>query len=66
MGFRKIEADGYILGVARTDKGNITEAEYNEISQIIRTMPVPPDGYRYRLTSALKWELYELPWGEMM
>lgn len=39
----------------------ITEAEYNRILGIIRNKPTAPDGYDYRLTEALEWELYELP-----
>lgn len=39
----------------------ITESEYTSILEIIHNRPVAPDGYGYRLTSDLKWELYELP-----
>ena len=39
----------------------ITETEYNEILSMIRNPPAAPDGYGYRLTENLKWELYELP-----
>lgn len=39
----------------------ITESEYNEIREIIRNRPTAPDGYGYRLTEDLQWELYELP-----
>lgn len=39
----------------------ITETEYNEILSIIRNKPNAPDGYGYRLTDALEWELYEIP-----
>ena len=39
----------------------ITEAEYNNILEIIKDKPVAPDGYDYRLTTDLQWELYELP-----
>lgn len=39
----------------------ITEAEYNNILEIIRNKPTAPDGYGYRLTDALEWELYEIP-----
>lgn len=39
----------------------ITEAEYNHIKSIIDNRPTAPDGYGYRLTVELEWELYELP-----
>lgn len=39
----------------------ITEAEYNEIREIIRNRQTAPEGYGYRLTESLEWELYELP-----
>ena len=39
----------------------ITEAEYNHIKSIIDNRPTAPDGYGYRLTDSLEWELYELP-----
>lgn len=39
----------------------ITEAEYNEILSMLRNRPTAPEGYGYRLTADLVWELYELP-----
>ena len=39
----------------------ITEAEYNHIKSIIDNRPTAPDGYGYRLTAELEWELYEMP-----
>lgn len=39
----------------------ITVDEYNEIRSMIENRPTAPDGYAYRLTDALEWELYELP-----
>lgn len=39
----------------------ITESEYNEILEIIKNKPIAPDGYAYKLTDSLEWELYELP-----
>jgi hypothetical protein len=39
----------------------ITEADYNHIKAIIDSRPAAPDGYGYRLTESLEWELYELP-----
>ena len=39
----------------------ITEAEYNHIKSIIDSRPTAEDGFAYRLTAELEWELYELP-----
>ena len=39
----------------------ITETEYDSILRIIRNKPVAPDGYDYRLTADLEWEIYEVP-----
>lgn len=62
MAFYKIVKDGYILGVAKSDgEGNVTETEYNTVSEIIRNQPQAPDGYQYRLTTGLEWEMYEPP-----
>lgn len=38
----------------------ITEAEYNHILSIIKSRPNAPEGFAYRLTAELEWELYEL------
>lgn len=38
----------------------ITKSQYDEILTILRNIPAAPDGYGYRLTEALEWELYEL------
>ena len=39
----------------------ITEAEYNRIKSIIDNRPTAPDGFTYRLTAELEWELYGMP-----
>ena len=39
----------------------ITEAEYSHIKSIIDSRPTAPEGFGYRLTAQLEWELYELP-----
>lgn len=39
----------------------ITETEYNEILSMLHSRPTAPDGFAYRLTENLEWELYELP-----
>lgn len=43
------------------DKNEITAEQYNEILSMIRNRPTAPEGYGYRLTEDLQWELYELP-----
>lgn len=39
----------------------ITETEYNEILSMLHSRLTAPDGFAYRLTENLEWELYELP-----
>ncbi len=57
--YRKFTKDGYIvcLGVGE----EISEEEYNEILEIINSRPQAPEGYTYRLTTSLEWELCETP-----
>lgn len=55
--------NGYIIGVGSgAGAGDeITEDEYNEILDKINNRPTAPEGFTYRLTTALEWELCELP-----
>ena len=39
----------------------ITEEKYNEILNLIRNRPTAPEGYTYKLTDTLEWELCEAP-----
>lgn len=39
----------------------ITAEEYNRVKAVIDNRPTAPDGFAYRLTENLEWELYELP-----
>lgn len=39
----------------------ITEDKYNEILEIIQNRPEAPEGFSYRLTNDLEWEMYEKP-----
>lgn len=39
----------------------ITENQYNEILAMLRNRPTAPEGFSYRLTKELEWELQELP-----
>ena len=43
------------------DGTSITQEEYEHIQEMIRNRPTAPEGYAYRLTNDLEWELYELP-----
>lgn len=55
--------DSYIVGVG-TGAGigeEITEDEYNTILDKINNRPTAPEGFTYRLTTALEWELCKLP-----
>lgn len=66
MEYKKIILNDYILGVALVKTGgNITEAEFTKISDIIRNRPTATDGFAYRLTENLEWEPYELPTEEV-
>ena len=54
--------DGYIISIMRGAKeSNISDAEYQAIMDKMNRKPTPPDGYDYRLTVDLEWEMFELP-----
>ena len=54
--------NGYIISIMRgADVGNISDAEYQAIMDKVNRKPTPPDGYDYRLTVDLEWEMFELP-----
>ena len=55
--------DGYIIGVGSGAGAGeaITGDEYNAILDKINNRPEAPEGFTYRLTTALDWELCELP-----
>ena len=62
MRYYKIVNGDYLLAVGTGNGGEeITEAEYNNIMDVIRSSHTAPEGYGYRLKSDLTWELYELP-----
>lgn len=50
-----------ITGTFYWHGAEITAAEYNHIKTIIDSRPTAPDGFAYRLTENLEWELYEVP-----
>ena len=55
--------DNYIVAVGTVagTGSEITEDEYNKILDKINNRPTAPEGFTYRLTTALKWELCKLP-----
>lgn len=61
MRYYKIVNGDYLLAVGTGNGGEeITEAEYDNIMEVIRSSPIAPEGYGYRLKSDLTRELYEL------
>lgn len=60
--FYKYISDKYIIGVGTGSGGEeITEQEYNSILDKINNRPEAPEGYSYRLTTAMEWKLCEAP-----
>ena len=54
--------NGYIVSIMHGAKeSNISDAEYQAIMDKMNRKPTPPDGYDYRLTVDLEWEMFELP-----
>lgn len=59
MRLYKIVSDGYIISIGTGAAGEeITKDEYNAIMSAIKSAPTAPEGYSYRLTESLDWELY--------
>lgn len=56
----KITNDKYVVALSTTQGTPITESEYINILQAIKSAP-HKDGYGYRLREDLTWESYELP-----
>lgn len=56
----------YILGIGKEchQGTEISESVYIDIQKAISNRPEAPEGYGYRLTADLEWELYELPASE--
>lgn len=60
--FYKYINDKFIIGVGTGSGGEeITEQEYNAMLDTINNRPEAPEGYSYRLTTAMEWELCETP-----
>lgn len=66
MKYYKYIKDGCIIGIG-TGIGDIeiTEEEYTNILNIVRSQPTPHMGKGYKLTESLEWEEYELPIDEV-
>lgn len=59
--FYKYINDKFIIGVGTGTGGEeIAEKEYNSILEKINNRPEAPEGYSYRLTTAMKWVLCEV------
>ena len=39
----------------------ISAEQYEKILAMLRNRPTAPEGFAYRLTKELEWELYEMP-----
>ena len=56
---QKIMDENYIIGLADGAKGThgteITEQQYNELTEIFHAMPTAREGYEYKLTVDRKW-----------
>ena len=58
MRYFKTVENGYIVAVQTVEgKTEITEQEYNAITNAIHNKPIAQDGYTYRLKDNLTWEL---------
>lgn len=58
MRYYKIISNGYVLVIGTGAAGEeITKNEYDEMMSVIDNRPAAPDGYAYRLTEKLEWEL---------
>lgn len=59
--FYKYINENFIIGVGIGSGGEeITEKEYNSILEKINNRPEAPEGFSYRLTTSLEWELCEV------
>ena len=59
--YKRVE-DGYLILIGEGSGGTeITAAEYDRLAALIAAKPAAPEGWDYRLTAGLEWELCELP-----
>ena len=60
--YKQISNGGlFAIGIGNKGGEEITADQYDEILTMLRNRPTAPEGYGYRLTESLEWELYELP-----
>lgn len=58
----KIVAEGYIMAIGYGAIGQqITDAEYNQILELIQNRPTETETIGYRLKEDLTWEAYTKP-----
>ena len=60
MEYFKTVIDGIIYGIGKSEKGNITEAEYNAILSVIKSKPPVTETTDCRLREDLTWEEYSV------
>ena len=53
--------NGYIVSIVKDPHGNVPDEEYQRIEAALRDRSTAPEGYDYRLTTSLEWELYQPP-----
>lgn len=59
MKYYKVIEDGYISAIGVNIEGEeITEEEYAMLLDVIRSKPIPPENYDYRLSKGLQWEIH--------
>ena len=64
--FKNIE-NGYIVSISTMHgQTEISKEEYENILQVIKTMPRAPQGFAYRLKGDLTVQMYELPQEEII
>ena len=64
--FKNIE-NGYIVSVSTMHgQTEISKEEYENILQVIRTIPKAPQGFEYKLTKSLTLRMCQLPQEEII
>lgn len=59
MNCKKVVIDGHILGIGKTTgSGNISDADYARLTEVLKNKPEAPEGYIYLLHDEDEtWEL---------
>ena len=58
---KKIVSNDYLVALSSRHGTDISDSEYQSISEKIYSAPTAPSGYRYQLRENLTWELCEMP-----